>query len=315
MVDVFRPTAMFRTALGLRALPRARASMAKPAWREVWTRFFTSETSHAITGAGSWQSSTGPLQLLRNFTRHSARRPSSRTWRSAAGRMQQRAFRFSPWTRSTNGPGDKMPEKLSLGARLKKLSKEYGWSAVGVYLGLSVLDFPFCFLLVRIVGTDTIGQSCLLLSCLGGNGRANGTRESCGTDDGAVAAWQRADTEPQANLSTSSFPTSRPSSPSGHGRGGTSIGTPSRRQRASSWATMASATRWRWPAGGSRKLRNGTRRKPVSSLGSIALRRTPGQAGQLIRETGRSGDATGARLRNPQELHLCASAADGGGHA
>ncbi|KAI8303738.1 hypothetical protein K4K61_006751 [Colletotrichum sp. SAR11_59] len=41
---------------------------------------------------------------------------------------------------------------------LKKLSKEYGWSAVGVYLALSVLDFPFCFLLVRVVGTDRIGQ-------------------------------------------------------------------------------------------------------------------------------------------------------------
>ncbi|TWU70793.1 hypothetical protein ED733_000372 [Metarhizium rileyi] len=38
------------------------------------------------------------------------------------------------------------------------LSKEYGWSAVGVYLALSVLDFPLCFLLVRIVGTDTIGK-------------------------------------------------------------------------------------------------------------------------------------------------------------
>ncbi|KAM0287511.1 hypothetical protein ACHAQH_000465 [Verticillium albo-atrum] len=47
---------------------------------------------------------------------------------------------------------------LSLSQRLKKLSKEYGWSAVGVYFALSVLDFPFCFLLVRVVGTDRIGQ-------------------------------------------------------------------------------------------------------------------------------------------------------------
>jgi N-terminal acetyltransferase 2 len=29
--------------------------------------------------------------------------------------------------------------------------------AVGVYLGLTVLDFPFCFLLVKIVGTEKIG--------------------------------------------------------------------------------------------------------------------------------------------------------------
>ncbi|KAK4219138.1 N-terminal acetyltransferase 2 [Rhypophila decipiens] len=45
---------------------------------------------------------------------------------------------------------------LSLSGRLKKLSREYGWTAVGVYLTLSVLDFPFCFLLVRIVGTEKI---------------------------------------------------------------------------------------------------------------------------------------------------------------
>ena len=70
--------------------------------------------------------------------------------------MQQRGFRFSAWRRSAEG--EKPQVKLSLSARLKKLSKEYGWSAVGVYLALSVLDFPFCFLLVRIVGTDTIGK-------------------------------------------------------------------------------------------------------------------------------------------------------------
>lgn len=72
---------------------------------------------------------------------------------------QRRGFRFSAWRRNANG--EKPQEKLSLGQRLKKLSKEYGWSAVGVYLALSVLDFPFCFLLVRIVGTDTIG-ACIL---------------------------------------------------------------------------------------------------------------------------------------------------------
>ncbi|KAI0595416.1 peptide alpha-N-acetyltransferase Nat2 [Biscogniauxia sp. FL1348] len=49
-------------------------------------------------------------------------------------------------------------EPQGLSARLKKLSREYGWSALGVYLTLSVLDFPFCFLLVRIVGTERIGE-------------------------------------------------------------------------------------------------------------------------------------------------------------
>lgn len=47
---------------------------------------------------------------------------------------------------------------LSVSQRLKKLSKEYGWTAVGVYFALSVLDFPFCFLAVRLLGTDRIGH-------------------------------------------------------------------------------------------------------------------------------------------------------------
>jgi len=41
---------------------------------------------------------------------------------------------------------------------LRKLSREYGWSALGVYLSLSALDFPFCYLLVRTLGTERIGE-------------------------------------------------------------------------------------------------------------------------------------------------------------
>ncbi|EUC44961.1 hypothetical protein COCMIDRAFT_5811 [Bipolaris oryzae ATCC 44560] len=46
----------------------------------------------------------------------------------------------------------------SLSQRLKKLSREYGWTALAVYLGLSLLDFPLCFLAVRLLGTDRIGH-------------------------------------------------------------------------------------------------------------------------------------------------------------
>ncbi|KAF8246079.1 hypothetical protein K440DRAFT_373923 [Wilcoxina mikolae CBS 423.85] len=46
----------------------------------------------------------------------------------------------------------------SLSARLKSLSKEYGYSALGVYLGLSLLDFPLCFLAVRTIGSERIGE-------------------------------------------------------------------------------------------------------------------------------------------------------------
>jgi hypothetical protein len=41
---------------------------------------------------------------------------------------------------------------------MRKLSREYGYSALGVYLLLSALDFPLCFVTVRTLGTDTIGR-------------------------------------------------------------------------------------------------------------------------------------------------------------
>lgn len=41
---------------------------------------------------------------------------------------------------------------------MRKLSREYGWSALGVYLALTALDFPFCYLFVRTLGTDRIGE-------------------------------------------------------------------------------------------------------------------------------------------------------------
>jgi len=47
---------------------------------------------------------------------------------------------------------------LSLSQRLKALSKEYGWTALGVYLGLSALDFPFCYLAVNWVGAEKVGE-------------------------------------------------------------------------------------------------------------------------------------------------------------
>jgi hypothetical protein len=50
-------------------------------------------------------------------------------------------------------------ENISLGQRMRKLSREYGWSALGVYLILTALDFPFCYLLVRYLGTDRIGKT------------------------------------------------------------------------------------------------------------------------------------------------------------
>lgn len=65
---------------------------------------------------------------------------------------------------STKPPLDPAPNvqlpkpSLSLTQRMRKLSREYGWSALGVYLLLTALDFPFCFLAVRWLGTDRIGH-------------------------------------------------------------------------------------------------------------------------------------------------------------
>ena len=63
---------------------------------------------------------------------------------------------------STEGPAsqtarEKITERSQgISARLKELSRKYGWAAFGVYMGLSALDFPFCFLAVRLVGTERI---------------------------------------------------------------------------------------------------------------------------------------------------------------
>ncbi|MCJ1486178.1 hypothetical protein MMC06_006354 [Schaereria dolodes] len=59
---------------------------------------------------------------------------------------------------SYNPTPDLNSPSLSLSQRLRKLSREYGWSALGVYLLLSALDFPFCFIAVRWLGTDRIGH-------------------------------------------------------------------------------------------------------------------------------------------------------------
>jgi hypothetical protein len=80
-------------------------------------------------------------------------------------RSSIRSLHNSRRGRYNNGEGAKKaaapeldPNPTTIGGRLKKLSREYGWSAVGVYFLLSALDFPFCYLLVRYLGTDRIGE-------------------------------------------------------------------------------------------------------------------------------------------------------------
>ncbi|KAI8624823.1 hypothetical protein F5Y19DRAFT_480202 [Xylariaceae sp. FL1651] len=125
------------------------------------------------------QSALGPeiRSLRRTFallSKPSSRLPTSRVTQSFSYRPKfptsrpnqsplrtnKRSFHKTSRLRdSKSGPSNSTTqEPQGLSARLKKLSREYGWAAVGVYLSLSVLDFPFCFLLVRVVGTDRIGE-------------------------------------------------------------------------------------------------------------------------------------------------------------
>lgn len=58
---------------------------------------------------------------------------------------------------STSNSNTSAKEDNSLSQRLRTLSREYGWAALGVYLGLSALDFPVCFVAVRLLGVERIG--------------------------------------------------------------------------------------------------------------------------------------------------------------
>jgi hypothetical protein len=110
----------------------------------------------------------------RSFPRVAAQRQTQRTYRDLRGwkvvssrilpKLRSRLFHTTSTRRSTLNPkitrntGSSQEESLSLGQRMRKLSREYGWSALGIYLVLSALDFPFCYLLVGYLGVERIGK-------------------------------------------------------------------------------------------------------------------------------------------------------------
>lgn len=65
---------------------------------------------------------------------------------------------FRRFKSSKSGNSSSSEEPASLSQRLRKLSREYGWSALGVYLLLSALDFPLCFAAVQLFGVERIGH-------------------------------------------------------------------------------------------------------------------------------------------------------------
>ncbi|KAJ5787405.1 hypothetical protein N7457_002395 [Penicillium paradoxum] len=110
---------------------------------------------------------TRPSPARPSLTFPSATHRTLSTVRSQTTRFTRSRTGPSPFPRqrrynsnSSSGSGAKGPESKdtgSLSARLKKLTREYGWAALGVYLGLSALDFPFCFAAVRLLGVERIG--------------------------------------------------------------------------------------------------------------------------------------------------------------
>lgn len=100
-------------------------------------------TPHPICRSTAYKVSHNS-SLSRLLSRHPRRTP-----------VQRIIKRFTSTASPTN---PNAPPSPSLTQRMRKLSREYGWAAVGVYFLLSALDFPFCFLAVRWLGTERIGH-------------------------------------------------------------------------------------------------------------------------------------------------------------
>lgn len=68
--------------------------------------------------------------------------------------MFNRIFRIG--TRFQSTVRHATPPKPPTG--IKKLIQQYGYSALGVYLGISIIDIPLCFMVVHSAGEDTIRE-------------------------------------------------------------------------------------------------------------------------------------------------------------
>jgi hypothetical protein len=146
-----------------RALPLGRIGLnaQASAWRPVFALRGGAQQAGTLARPLARRSVAPQMQMqmhtLPARTRYGSTRPGFAASSNAAA-SPKRGFRFSPWSRTGKSNGGKpVEEPLSVMARLRKLFREYGKAAVVVYFTLSVLDFPFFFMIVRIVGTETIG--------------------------------------------------------------------------------------------------------------------------------------------------------------
>ncbi len=138
----------------------------RPMMRSIATEALARPRRPALQAStpSPFSTSRAPAAPRRTFYSSRARRAQEEGPKSGsgsggnAGRAAGEAGSQSGSGSSGAGSGSSAAaESLTLGARLKRLFREYGWTATGVYFALSLLDFPFCFLLVRNVGTERIG--------------------------------------------------------------------------------------------------------------------------------------------------------------
>lgn len=113
-------------------------------------RFITNRPSSLRNSIQQTHFSSSPLRTslvarLSRWPRSSFQRTRNARWNSDKPKLP-----------AASENGNQAPQTYS--QRFKDLSRRYGYAAVGVYLGLSVLDFPFCFLTVRLVGPERVGE-------------------------------------------------------------------------------------------------------------------------------------------------------------
>lgn len=102
--------------------------------------------------------SVSPQTAFRLRSQNRVSSPGLPSWRTSPIR-RTRGLRYNSNNTKPSIPEYASTKSLSLSGRFKELSRRYGWAAVGVYFFLSALDFPFCFLAVRLLGTERIARA------------------------------------------------------------------------------------------------------------------------------------------------------------
>lgn len=133
-----------------------RSSLFLPTLRHVFTdsiigKLSLSTIRRSLSTLPSTSSTVTPGTALTR-SRLFRQAPRQSVWRrDQAVRIRRKSTQHHPAQQTSKSQG--------IGERFRELSRKYGWAAVGVYFGLTVLDFPLCFLAVRWVGTERIAEA------------------------------------------------------------------------------------------------------------------------------------------------------------